>query len=71
MAECIVHKLLHAQLKPRHWNALVAEYSTHRGKRIDSIGRLVSVVQSSAPLRFTQQAVLVRAVPQQAKEFQL
>lgn len=67
LADCIVHKLLHAQLSPRHWNALVAKYSTHRGRKIDSIGRLVAVVPSPAPLRFTQQAVLVWAVPQQSK----
>ena len=67
LADCIVHKLLHAQLSPRHWNALVAKYSTHRGRKIDSIGRLVAVVKSPAPQRFTQQAVLVWAVPQQVK----
>lgn len=67
LADCIVHKLLHAQLSPRHWNALVAKYSTHRGRKIDSIGRLVAVVESPAPRRFTQQAVLTWAVPQQSK----
>lgn len=70
LADCIVHRLLHAQLIPRHWNALVAKYSTHRGRKVDSIGRLVSVVKSPAPLRFTQQAVLVWAVPQQTKGVQ-
>lgn len=70
LADCIVHKLLHAQLSPRHWNALVAKYSTHRGRKIDSIGRLVPVVPTPAPRRFTQQAVLVWAVPQQVKGVQ-
>lgn len=70
LADCIVHKLLHAQLTPRHWNALVAKYSTHRGRKIDSIGRLVAVVKTPAPQRFTQQAVLVWAVPQQVKGIQ-
>lgn len=70
LADCIVHKLLHAQLSPRHWNALVAKYSTHRGRKIDSIGRLVAVVKTPAPQRFTQQAVLVWAVPQQLKGIQ-
>ena len=70
LADCIIHKLLHAQLTPRHWNALVAKYSTHRGRKIDSIGRLVAVVKSPAPQRFTQQAVLVWAVPQQVKGIQ-
>lgn len=67
LADCIVHKLLHAQLSPRHWNALVAKYSTHKGRKIESIGRLVSVVPTPAPQRFTQQSVLVWAVPQQSK----
>jgi len=70
LADCIVHKLLHAQLAPRHWNALVAKYSTHRGRKIDSIGRLVAVVKTPAPQRFTQQAILVWAVPQQVKGIQ-
>ena len=70
LADCIVHKLLHAQLSPRHWNALVAKYSTHRGRKVDSIGRLVAVVPTPAPKRFTQQAVLVWAVPQQSKGVQ-
>ncbi|WP_139671755.1 hypothetical protein [Pseudomonas sp. F16(2018)] len=70
LADSIVHKLLHAQLSPKHWNALVAKYSTHRGRKIDSIGRLVAVVSTPAPKRFTQQAVLVWAVPQQSKGIQ-
>ncbi|QOI04590.1 hypothetical protein [Pseudomonas savastanoi] len=70
LADCIVHKLLHAQLSPRQWNALVAKYSTHRGKKAGSIGALVPVVSSPAPRRFTQQAVLVWAVPQQSKGIQ-
>ena len=70
LADSIVHKLLHAQLSPRHWNALVAKYSTHRGRKIDSIGRLVAVVPTPAPKLFTQQAVLVWAVPEQKKGVQ-
>ncbi|AIN58731.1 hypothetical protein [Pseudomonas soli] len=70
LADSIVHRLLHAQLSPRHWNALVAKYSTHKGRKVDSIGRLIAVVQTPAPKRFTQQAVLVWAVPQQTKGIQ-
>ena len=70
LADCIVYKLLHAQLAPRYWNALVAKYSTHRGRKVDSIGRLIAVVKTPAPQRFTQQAVLVWAVPQQVKGIQ-
>ncbi len=67
-----MHKLLHAQLSPKHWNALVAKYSAHRGRKIDSIGRLVAVVPTPAPApkRSTRQAVLVWAVPQQSKGIQ-
>ncbi|MBP0943107.1 hypothetical protein V2K16_22785 [Pseudomonas alliivorans] len=70
LVDCIVHKLLHAQLSSRQWNALVAKYSTHKGRKIDSIGRLACAVSSPAPLRFTQQAVLVWAVPQQSNGIQ-
>ncbi|NBK38167.1 hypothetical protein EON09_06435 [Pseudomonas soli] len=70
LADSIVHRLLHAQLSPRHWNALVAKYSTHKGRKVDSIGRLVAIVATPAPKRFTQQAVLVWAVPQQTKGIQ-
>lgn len=70
LADSIVHRLLHAQLSPRHWNALVAKYSTHKGRKVDSIGRLVAIVPTPAPKRFTQQAVLVWAVPQQTKGIQ-
>lgn len=70
LADCIVHKLLHAQLTPRQWNALVAKYSTHKGRKVDSIGRLVCAIKSPAPQRFTQQAVLVWAIPQQVKGIQ-
>lgn len=70
LADCIVHKLLHAQLTPRQWSALVAKYSTHKGRKVDSIGRLVCAIKSPAPQRFTQQAVLVWAIPQQMKGIQ-
>lgn len=70
LADCIVHKLLHAQLSPKHWHALLAKYSTHKGRKLDAIGRLVPVVPTPAPKRFTQQAVLVWAVPEQRKGVQ-
>ena len=70
LADSLVHRLLHAQLSPRHWNALVAKYSTHKGRKVDSIGRLVAIVPTPAPKRFTQQAVLVWAVPEQKKGVQ-
>ena len=70
LADCIVHKMLHAQLEPPHWHALLAKYSTHKGRKIDAIGRLIPVVATPAPRRFTQQAVLVWAIPEQRKGVQ-
>lgn len=67
LADCIVHKLLHAQLSPRQWHALLAKYSTHKGRKLQAICALVPVVPTPAPKRFTQQAVMVWAVPEQRK----
>ncbi|WP_248769084.1 hypothetical protein [Pseudomonas sp. MWU12-2345] len=64
LADCIVHRLLHAELSPRHWNALVAKYSTHKGRKAGSIGSLVPVIATPAPYLFTQMAVMVWAIPQ-------
>jgi hypothetical protein len=64
LIDCMVHKVLHAQLSPRHWNALTAKYSTHKGRKVESIGRLIAVLSSPAPQLFTQKAVTVWAVPQ-------
>ena len=64
LIDCMVHKVLHAQLSPRHWNALTAKYSTHKGRKVESIGRLIAVLRSPAPQLFTQKAVTVWAVPQ-------
>lgn len=63
LIDCIVHKVLHARLSPRHWNALTAKYSTHKGRKVESIGRLVAVLRSPAPQLFTQKAVIVWAIP--------
>jgi len=70
LADCIVHKMLHAQLSPRQWHALLAKYSTHKGRKLQAICALVPVVPTPAPKRFTQQAVMVWAVPQQRKGVQ-
>ncbi|WP_438301666.1 hypothetical protein [Pseudomonas sp. NMS19W] len=64
LIDCMVHKVLHAQLSPRHWNALTAKYSTHKGRKVESIGRLIAVLVSPAPMLFTQKAVTVWAIPQ-------
>ncbi len=63
-ADCWVHARLHSQLKPRHWNALVAKYSTHKAKKVESISALVPVIASHAPQLFVMKAVTAWAIPQ-------
>ncbi|HBO5587672.1 TPA: hypothetical protein L4556_004136 [Pseudomonas aeruginosa] len=63
-ADCWVHARLHSQLKPRHWNALVAKYSTHKAKKVEAISALVPVIASHAPQLFVMKAVTAWAIPQ-------
>lgn len=62
-ADCWVFARLHHGLKPRHWFALVAKYSTHKARKVDAIGKLVSVVATPAPLLFLHKAVTAWAIP--------
>jgi hypothetical protein len=62
-ADCWVFARLHHALKPRHWSALVAKYSTHRGRKVESIGKLVPMIASHAPALFVYKAVTAWAVP--------
>lgn len=64
LIDCMVHKVLHAQLSPRHWNALTAKFGTHNGRKIEATGRLVAIVTSPAPALFTRKAVTAWAIPQ-------
>jgi hypothetical protein len=63
-ADCWVYSRLHSQLKPRHWNALVARYSTHKAHKVESIGALVPLIASHAPRLFVYKAVTAWAIPQ-------
>ncbi|MDT4826756.1 hypothetical protein FQZ97_600750 [compost metagenome] len=62
-ADCWVFARLHSQLKPRHWDALVAKYSTHKGRKVESIGRLAPIVASPACRLFVTKAVTAWAIP--------
>jgi len=62
-ADCWVFARLHSQLKPRHWDALVAKYSTHRARKVQSIGRLHPLIASHAPKLFVVSAVTAWAIP--------
>lgn len=62
-ADCWVFARLHHALKPRHWFALVAKYSTHRGRKVEAIGKLAPLIASHAPALFVFKAVTAWAVP--------
>lgn len=62
-ADCWVFARLHSQLKPRHWYALVARYSTHKARKVEAIGKLAPLVASPAKALFVYKAVTAWAVP--------
>ncbi|EPN6724760.1 hypothetical protein ACT2UN_000840 [Pseudomonas putida] len=62
-ADCWVFARLHSQLKPRHWDVLVARFSTHKGRKVQSISRLIPMVASHAPQLFITSAVTAWAIP--------
>ncbi|MEL7937661.1 MULTISPECIES: hypothetical protein [Pseudomonas] len=61
--DCWVFARLHSQLIPRHWNALVAKYGTHAGRKVAAIGELKAVVATPAPALFLYKAVTTWAIP--------
>lgn len=62
-ADCWVFARLHSQLKPRHWNALVARYSTHKARKLQAVGALIPLVASQASRLFVTKAVTTWAIP--------
>jgi len=62
-ADCWVYARLHSQLIPRHWNSLMARFSTHKVKKVEAIGKLVPLIASPAPGLFVQKAVTAWAIP--------
>ena len=63
LLDCWTHARLHAQLSPRHWNVLVAKYSTHKGRKVQAAGRLSAMVVTPAPKLFLSYAVYAWAIP--------
>ncbi|MDY0250721.1 MAG: hypothetical protein RBR45_11810 [Pseudomonas sp.] len=63
LLDCWAHARLHAQLSPRHWNVLVAKYSTHKGRKVQAAGRLTSLIATPAPKLFLSYAVYAWAIP--------
>lgn len=58
-----IHGRLHKSLLPRHWNALVAKFSTHKGRKVEAIGALRPLIASPAPKLFLYKAVTAWAIP--------
>lgn len=62
--DCWVSARLHSALEPKHWDALVAKYSTHRGRKVQSISALQALISTPAPKLFLFKATTAWAVPQ-------
>jgi hypothetical protein len=54
---------LHHMLKGRHWNALVAKYSTNKAKKVQAITLVRPMIASPAPTLFIYKAVTAWAIP--------
>ncbi|MEX5665225.1 hypothetical protein ABFV57_10195 [Pseudomonas neuropathica] len=54
---------LHQMLKGRHWDALVAKYSTNKAKKVQAISLLRPLIESPAPTLFIYKAVTAWAIP--------
>ncbi|WP_430292990.1 hypothetical protein [Pseudomonas sp. B1-22] len=63
-ADCWVHARLHSELKPRHWNVLMARYSTHGARKVAAISALAPLIASHAPALFVYKALTAWAIPQ-------
>lgn len=68
--DCWVSARLHHGLEPKHWDALVARYSTHKGRKVQAIAGLQVVVGALAPKTvpklFLYKAITAWAIPQLA-----
>lgn len=54
---------LHHILKGRHWDALVAKYSTNKAKKVQAITLIRPLIASPAPTLFVYKAVTAWAIP--------
>jgi hypothetical protein len=62
--DCWVSARLHHGLEPKHWDALVAKYSTHKGRKVQAIAALQTIITTPAPKLFLYKAVTAWAIPQ-------
>ncbi len=61
--DCMLHALLHRELSQSEWDVLYARYSTHNGRRLNAVGRMVPRVTSPAPRVFLTYAVTSWCIP--------
>jgi hypothetical protein len=62
--DCWVSARLHHGLEAKHWDALVAKFSTHKGRKVQALAALQSVITTPAPKLFLYKAVTAWAIPQ-------
>lgn len=62
--DCWVSARLHSVLEQRHWDALVAKYSTHKGRKVQAISALQALINTPAPKLFLFKATTAWAIPQ-------
>ncbi|WP_339539113.1 hypothetical protein [Pseudomonas sp. RA_15y_Pfl2_54] len=62
--DCWVSARLHSALKQKHWDALVAKYSTHKGRKVQAISALQALINTPAPKLFLFKATTAWAIPQ-------
>ncbi|MNY28124.1 hypothetical protein D3C86_1620790 [compost metagenome] len=55
---------LHSALEQKHWDALVAKYSTHKGRKVQAISALQALINTPAPKLFLFKATTAWAIPQ-------
>lgn len=62
--DCWVSARLHSALEQKHWEALVAKYSTHKGRKVQAIAALQTLINTPAPKLFLFKATTAWAIPQ-------
>ena len=62
--DCWVSARLHHGLEPKHWDALVAKYSTHKARKVQALAALQSILTTPAPKLFLYKAITAWAIPQ-------
>ncbi|WP_055134576.1 hypothetical protein [Pseudomonas mediterranea] len=62
--DCWVSARLHSALEQKYWDALVAKYSTHKGRKVQAIAALQTLINTPAPKLFLFKATTAWAIPQ-------